>query len=147
MKPEAICSLNSPDLEEQQGGTTILPPEIQHVPLWVKCIVAAGLILFAMQLPNFKGSLIDVIRKSRASDADKAGQFPDAVKLYEELHSRYPNDHELIKKLAYSQYHAGQFLSALNTFDLLVGVDLPKSEIEKINIVISDIESKLKRNN
>jgi hypothetical protein len=147
MKTEEICTLNSADLEEQQGGAPILPPEIRHVPLWVKGIVAAGLILFAMQLPNFKGSLVDVIRKNRALDADKAGQFPDAVKLYEELHSRYPNDNELIKKLAYSQYHAGQFASALKTFDLLVGVDLSKNEIEKINVVVSDIESKLKGNN
>jgi len=146
MKPEAIRTFDSPDDEEQQGGTTTLPPEIYHVPLWVKGIIAAGLILFAFQLPGFKDSLVDVMRKSRALDADKAGQYAEAAKLYQELRSRYPKDKELIKKLAYAQYHAGQFAAALNTFDLLVDVELPRSEIEKINIVISDIESKLKSN-
>jgi len=147
MKTEEIHTCNSSDNEGQQSGTITSPPEIHHVPLWVKAIVVAGLILFALQLPDFKDSLVDVMRKGQAFDADKAGQFAQAAKLYQELRSRYPKDRELIKKLAYAQYHAGQYAAALSTFDLLVDVDLPKSEIEKINIVISDIESKLKRGN
>lgn len=140
--------MNSPNLEEQQlGAATVSPPEIQYVPLWVKGIVAAGVILFAIQLPDFKRSLMDATIKSRASISDEAGRYTDAIKLYAELRSRYPSDKGLIKKLAFSQYHAGQNFSALETFDLLVGVKMPKREVDEINTAISDIASKLKLNN
>ncbi len=139
---------DSPDFKKQQIGATASPAaspaEILRVPLWVKAIVVFGAILFAVQVPGFPSSLNDAIIKNRAAIADRAGQYTDAIMLYEELRTRYPKDKELIKKLAFCQYHAGQYVPALKTFELLDGVEMPKNEIEKINAAISDIKAKIK---
>lgn len=121
--------------------------EIQHVPIWVKGIVVAGVILFAIQLPSFKSSLNDSIHKHRAAAADKAGQYENAIDLYTELRTRYPNDKNLKKQLGLAQYRAGQYIDALNTFDLLAGEKMPKREVEEINAVIADIATKLQIQN
>ncbi len=131
---------------EQPTAAVVLPQEIRHVPLWVKGIVIVGVILFAIQLPNFKSSLTDAILKQKASDAEKAGQYMKEAEFYSDLLSRYPNDKGLVKKLGFAQYHAGLYSSALNTFNLLEGVKLPNREIEEINAAVSDIAEKLQLN-
>ena len=123
-----------------------LPEEIRHVPLWVKGMVAIGVLLFLIQMPTFTSSLSEAIQKSRASTAYDKGQYLQAVEKYKELHLHYPADKELIKKLGFAHYRAGQYIEALNTFDQLVGVKMTKNEVAEINAVISDIAAKLNLN-
>lgn len=139
--------MNSANLEPQNDveNTIHLPPiEIHQVPIWVKGMVIVGLILFLVQLPSFKNSLNDTIMKKQAIKARKAGQYTEAITYFEELKQHYPNDKEIIKKLAFTQYEANQYIQSLRTFELLVGTEMPKSEIEKINQAISDMVSKIK---
>ena len=127
--------------------TDSMPMEIKAVPHWVKGIVAVGIVLFAIQLPNFSSSLTDAITKSRAASAEENGRHEEAIKLYADLRDRYPSDNSLIRKLAFSQYHAEQYAAALATFELLSGVKMSKTEVEEINKAIVDIVAKLKLNN
>lgn len=137
--------MDLPNTETQQPTEMAASPrEIQHVPLWVKGIVAAGAILFAIQMLEFKSSLSDAIQKNRAVTADKAGQYVKAIDLYQGLRLRYPNDKDLKKQLGFAQYHAGQYIDALETFNLLAGIKMPKREVDEINAAISDIVAKLK---
>ena len=65
--------------------TDSMPMEIKVVPHWVKGIVAAGIVLFAIQLPNFSSSLTDAITKSRAASAEENGRHEEAIRLYADL--------------------------------------------------------------
>lgn len=121
----------------------LLPKEVTHVPLWVKGIVAAGLILFAVQMPSFMDSLSDAIQKNRAARAYDKGQFSQAIDRYKDLRGRYPADHELVKRLGFSYYRAGLFVESIETFNQLAGVKMPKREVEEINAAISDMAAKL----
>ena len=136
--------MDSTNTETQE---TIIEPifyeEIRHVPLWVKGIVAVGVLLSLIQLLDFKSSLMDAVHKRRASAAYAEGKYMQAVALYTDLHARHLKDKDLIKSLGYAQYHAGEYFNALRTFDLLVGEMMNKDDIEKIHSVISDIDSKL----
>lgn len=120
------------------------PPEVTHVPLWVKAIIVIGLVLFAIQIPGFMGSLSDAVQKSRAVEAYDHGQFEQAIKSYESLHGHYPKDSDLTRCLGFSYYHAGRYVDAMNTFKLLDGVKMSKTEIREINHAVSDIVEKLK---
>lgn len=120
--------------------------EIQHIPIWVKGILVTGIVLFAVQLPSFKSSLNDAVLKHRASAADAAGQYPKAIEIFNDLHSRYPNVHELTEMLGFAQYHAKYYVDALNTFNQLAGIKMPAQEVMKINAAISDMSAKLKLN-
>jgi tetratricopeptide (TPR) repeat protein len=133
-----------PNTETQQPDEiAAAQQEIQHVPTWVKGIVAAGAILFAIQMLDFKSSLSDAIEKNRAAMADRAGQYAKAISLYKDLRVRYPEDNNLKKELGFVQYRAGLYAEALQTFNLLAGVKMPKAEVNKINAAISDSAAKL----
>ncbi len=136
--------MDLPNTEIQQPNeTAVSPREIQHVPVWVKGMVAAGAILFAIQMLDFKSSLSDAIQKSRAVTADRAGQYVKAIDLYKELRVRYPNDKDLKKELGFAQYRAGLYADALQTFNLLAGIKMPKQEVAEINAAIADSAAKL----
>lgn len=123
------------------GGA--LAEEVRHVPLWVKGIVAGGVVLFAVQMFSFSGSLTDAIQKHHASTAFDKGEYAQAIDLYGGLHSRFPKDKVLIKKLGFAHYRAGQYVEALRTFDLLADVKMSKSDVGEINAAISDSAEKL----
>lgn len=127
--------------------TGAMQMEIKTIPHWVKGVVAVGIVLFAIQLPNFSSSLTDAITKSRAASAEENGRHEEAIKLYADLRGRYPSDNSLLKKLAFSQYRAEQYATALATFELLSGVKMSKTEVDEINKAIIDIVAKLKPNN
>lgn len=129
----------------QSGAPEGLPDEIRHIPLWVKSIVAAALVIFLIQLPNFKDSLTDAVQKKKASAAFNAGEYRKATDIYKQLHSRYMSDHDLTKQLGLSQYQAGEYAAALSTFNLLQGIKLPNRDVDEINYAIKDIEFKLKQ--
>ncbi|MBF0583370.1 MAG: hypothetical protein HQL80_03945 [Magnetococcales bacterium] len=132
--------------EEQASAEQTDPPEeVKGVPLWVKGMVAVGVVLFAIRLPDFKASLMDATIKNRAAMADEAGRYTDAVHLYVELRTRHPSDNGLKKDLAFAQYQAAQYYSAMETFQLLSGVEMASTDVRKINAAIQDIESKLKQ--
>jgi tetratricopeptide (TPR) repeat protein len=117
--------------------------EIRHVPLWVKVMVAIGLLLFLIQIPDFTNSLSDAIEKSRAAAAYDKRFYFQSVEKYQELHARYPADTKLTKKLGFAHYRAGQYIEALNTFDQLVGVKMTKDEVADINAAVADIVARL----
>lgn len=113
--------------------------EIQSIPLRVKILVAVGAILCANQFLGFKSSLNDAIQKERAVAADSAGNYERAIEIYRELHARYPNDSGLTQKLGFAQYHAGKYIEAKETFNLLASVPLTKNEETEIKAVTTDI--------
>jgi Flp pilus assembly protein TadD len=119
------------------------PQEIHHVPVWVKGIVVAGLALFLIQLPSFGSSLTDAIQKKQAANNFREGQYTQAIAGYSALRTRYPKDKVLTKQLGLSQYRAGQYIEAIDTFNQLAGVKMPKHDVEEINAVIADIATKL----
>jgi TolA-binding protein len=120
-----------------------LPQEIHHVPVWVKGIVVAGVALFLIQLPSFGSSLTDAIQKKQAANNYREGLYTQAIAGYSALRTRYPNDKVLTKQLGLSQYRAGQYIEAIDTFNQLAGVKMPKHDVEEINAVIADITTKL----
>ena len=139
-QPEAI------EQEElAQGEQTDLPEEVRGVPLWVKGMVVIGVVLFAIRLPDFNSSLQDAIIRNRASIAVEFGQHTAAASLYADLRTRHPSDNGLKKDLAFAQYHAGQYYSAMETFQLLSGVEMASTDVKKINAAVQDIESKFKQ--
>lgn len=133
--------------QEEQAPAEQTDPleEVRCVPLWVKGMVAIGVVLFAIRLPDFKASLMDATIKNRAAMANEAGRYTDAVNFYAELRTRHPSDNGLKKDLAFAQYHAGQYYSAMETFQLLSGVEMASTDVRKINMAVQDIESKLKQ--
>jgi len=131
----------------QQADSAPNPPqEVTHIPLWVKGLVAVSVILFAVDTPNFMSSLSDAIQKNRAEKAYQSGQYAQAIDRYKDLRSRYPTDDNFIKQLGFSYYRAGRYSEALDTFNLLAGIKMPKREAEEINAAISDIATKLNLN-
>lgn len=122
------------------------PKDGPPVPIWVKGMIAMGLLAFAIQLPAFKKSLGDAIIKYKASVFDESGRYTEAVNLYADLRSRHPTDSKLIVALGTAEYHAGLYFSALETFRLLNGAKMLKSEIEKVKSIESDIKLKINLN-
>jgi hypothetical protein len=125
--------------------TTEAPPEIKYVPLFVKGIVIAGLILFAIRIPTFNRSLQDAIIKNQAKSAYESGRYEYAVKLYEKIQPQYPEDLNLIKMLAFSYHRANQPIAALQVLSNMEGKRMPKHEVNEINSVIESITLKLKK--
>jgi tetratricopeptide (TPR) repeat protein len=120
-----------------------LPEEVTHVPLWVKGLVLAGAILFALQIPTFTDSLSDAIQKKQALNAYNHGFYSQAIDQYKELCARYPDDRTLIKQLGFSYYSAGLYLEAAETFNRLAGIRMPRHEANEIESALSDIAEKL----
>jgi tetratricopeptide (TPR) repeat protein len=119
------------------------PQEITHVPVWVKGILAISVFLFAVQIPDFPDSLRDAVRKSRATKAYYDGQYTRAIEHYKHLHARYPKDNDIVKNLGFSYYRAGLYVEAIETFNLLAGVKMPKDEVVRINLAVSDMAAKM----
>ncbi len=119
------------------------PEEVTHVPLWVKGIVATGAIIFAIQMPGFGTSLSDAILKNRGEKAFESAQYSVAIDCFEDLHVRYPSDHDLTKRLGFSYYRAGQYINAIEKFSQIEGEKLPKREVDKINAAMADMVVKL----
>jgi hypothetical protein len=117
--------------------------EITHVPLWVKGIVAVGAILFAMRIPSFPSSLTDAIQKNQAGEAYGNEQYAQAANLYKDLHTRYPSDKNIVRRLGLSCYHADLYIEAINAFHQLEGIKMSKRDVDEINAAISDMATKL----
>lgn len=117
--------------------------EVTHVPGWVKAMMAAGLVLFAVQLSSFESSLADTVKKRRADNAFNSAQYLVAVALYKDLHDRYPADRYITRFLGFSYHRSGAYAEAVNTFNQLVGTKLGKKEIDEINRAMADMASKL----
>ncbi|MFZ4552437.1 MAG: tetratricopeptide repeat protein [Aquabacterium sp.] len=113
------------------------------VPLWVKAMVAVGGVLFVLQLPGFKASLIDAVDKSRAESAFDHADFSKAIALYASLHAKYPEELSFTRKLGFAYYQSGQYPAALQTFDQLVGKTMAKDEVTKIEAAVADMAKKL----
>jgi hypothetical protein len=113
--------------------------EVLHVPLWVKSMLASGVVLFLIQIPTFTDSLSEAIQQSRASTDYDHGQYLQAIEKYKELHAHHPSNTELTKKLGFSYYHAGLYVETLDTFNQLSGVKMSKKDAEEINAAMADI--------
>lgn len=120
-----------------------LPQEVTRVPLWVKGIVVTGAVLFAVQMSGFMGSLSDAVQKSRAEKAYDDARYAQAIDSYKALHSRYPADKNLIKRLGFSYYRAGLYVEAIDMFNELAGKEMPQREIDEINAAVSDMAARL----
>jgi len=126
-----------PDLQNNEAEDYPLE-EIRHIPLWVKGIVIAGVVMFMIQIPAFPKSLSDAIQKKQASEDFEAGHYFQAIEKYSELHDNYPEDIDIIKQLGFAHHRAGQYYNALLVFDKLIGVEMPIEEVELIEATISD---------
>lgn len=117
--------------------------QVTHVPLWVKGLIGAGLVLCAVQMASFRSSLADSVQKNRAEIAYSEAQYTRAIDLYKDLHHRYSNDKKTIRFLGFSYYRSGLYAEAIDTFNKLAGIEMPKGEVDEINAAILDIQSKL----
>ncbi len=113
------------------------------MPLWVKGLIAAGLVLCAVQMPRFSSSLADAVQKNRAEIAYSESQYTRAIDLYKDLHLRYSDDKKTTRFLGLSYYRSGLYAEAIDTFNKLADIKMPKGEVDEINAAILDIQSKL----
>ncbi|SNT19009.1 Tetratricopeptide repeat-containing protein [Noviherbaspirillum humi] len=132
--------LIQPEITEFASGPL---EEVTNVPGWVKALVGGGFVLFAIQMPSFKTSLADAVEKNRAVKAFHGEDYDRAATLFKGLHARFPDDHDLVKRLGFTYYRTGRYAEALDAFNELDGVKMRKRDIREIEEAIVDIESKL----